>query len=357
MILSETVEMNWNNKTKKHYESKGYVFTGNKDAFQVKVEDLLPTSKKRVEFKCDYCGIIGSKNYVDLLLGREIVEKDSCKKCRYTKVEESNLIVYGGHPQSTEEVKQKQKNTIIEKYGVENYTQTEEYHIKRKTTSLFKYGTEYPVQAEEVKLKVKTTNLERYGAENYTQTQDYLEKTRATNLRKYGVENVMQNSEIKARNMESLYQNGTAPCSQQQALIHTLVGGELNYPVGNCFLDIALLDDKIYLEYDGGGHDLQVKYGVLTKKQFEIKERKRSLYLVKTEGWKEVRIVSSDDKLPSNQSITTFVNKARQFLNNGHGFSVIWNLNENTVTLNYKNKYDIKDFLDNILLKLEKEVV
>ena len=57
--------------------------------------------------------------------------------------------------------------------------------------------------------------------------------------------------------------------SKQQLYIHSLLGGELNYCTGKCFLDIAFLDEKIYLEYDGGGHDLSVKLGNMSKEEFE----------------------------------------------------------------------------------------
>jgi len=65
-----------------------------------------------------------------------------------------------------------------------------------------------------------------------------------------------------------LYKNKTGVSSYPQRYICNLLNGELNYPIGNLSLDIALLDNKIYIEYDGSGHDLRVVRGQLTEKEF-----------------------------------------------------------------------------------------
>ncbi len=298
------------------------------------------------------------------------------------------LEKYGvSHYSQTDEFKVKSKNTMLEKYGVEYYTQTEESKNRFKETCLRKYGFTNPTQNPEVANKVKATNIERYGYENVFQNEEIKEKIRASNLEKYGVEyysqtkefkdkyaehwrhiketglieditnkryetnikkygtpHPLQNAKVLSKVMNTLYMNNNAPTSQQQLHIHNLIGGKLNYPFGRSFLDIAYPEELIYLEYDGGGHNLQVKRGDITQEQFDKKEQRRSFFL-KDNGWKEIRIISDDDKLPNDTDIMDFVKSAKSFFNAGKGFSVKWNADEdNKVLLNYKHTYGIKEF-------------
>lgn len=96
-----------------------------------------------------------------------------------------------------EEIKEKIKQTNLEKYGVECNLQlfsgsenskkiwNEQGNLikeKIKQTSLNKYGTESPNQSEIVKNKIKITKLEKYGNEYYLN----YEKTKQTKLERYG---------------------------------------------------------------------------------------------------------------------------------------------------------------------------
>lgn len=55
-LITKEVTVKWNEKTRKHYESKGYIFTKTGGAFNVKIDDLLKGSKIRVDIICDNCG-------------------------------------------------------------------------------------------------------------------------------------------------------------------------------------------------------------------------------------------------------------------------------------------------------------
>lgn len=87
--------MVWSPSIKKHYESFGYVWTGQGTKFEVNVEHLQKGSKVYVDVKCDYCGEVLQKIYYKYIRGREIVEKDSCNSCRGKKTKETNMIIYG----------------------------------------------------------------------------------------------------------------------------------------------------------------------------------------------------------------------------------------------------------------------
>ena len=89
------------------------------------------------------------------------------------------------------------KETNIEKYGVEYYTQTKEYMDKVKKTNLEKYGAEHVVQSGLVKEKIKKTNLEKYGVENIGKSEHVKEKIKKTKKIKYGNESYNNPNKIK----------------------------------------------------------------------------------------------------------------------------------------------------------------
>lgn len=118
---------------------------------------------------------------------------------------------------------------------------------------------------------------------------------------------------------KTMYENGTQKCSMQQKYIHQLVGGELNFPIKGSTLDIAFLEDKLYVEYDGSGHDLSVKLESMTQDEFNQKEIDRRYALYRS-GWKEIRIISRKDYLPSNHKILEMINYAKEYLDTGHSW-------------------------------------
>ncbi len=55
-LITKTVMVKWNSKTKRHYEDLGYLYTKIGDEFEVKIEDLTKGSNVKVNCKCDGCG-------------------------------------------------------------------------------------------------------------------------------------------------------------------------------------------------------------------------------------------------------------------------------------------------------------
>lgn len=382
MILTKRVEVSWNGNNRVWYESRGYIFTKNGDKFTVPVEDLTRGSKLKIEIECGYCEISFLKSYKDYVIMKEksLVKKDCCPACVPQKNKEVSLIKYGTeHPNQNKEMFKRVIEGNQEKYGVDFYIASPEGIKKKNTTVQERYGVENVFQSEEVKAKKAQTNLERYGSEYYQSSDDYRKKydktikerygerhyntlpeiknkRQETNLKRYGTLHPQQNKEIKEKTMKTLYKNGTAPSSFQQNTIHCLIGGELNYPVGRAFLDIAFPDEMIYVEYDGGGHDLSVKLGMQSQEGFDRKERNRSFFLF-DKGWKEIRLVSDEDRLPNDEEIIETVNKAKSLLNNERVKSIIIDWDSSTVLFGFKRKCSLEDFLSNSFVFSSEEVM
>jgi len=98
------------------------------------------------------------------------------------------------------------KNTMIERYGVENPNQSNTIRNKTKLTNLKKYGVEYPSQNQTFKDKFKETCLEKYGVEHHSQNNEIKLKKENTLLERYGVTNPTLNPEIAEKVSNNSYQ-------------------------------------------------------------------------------------------------------------------------------------------------------
>lgn len=99
----------------------------------------------------------------------------------------------------SDEVKEKIRQTNLNRLGVEYPTQSEAVREKCKLVSLEKYGTEYPTQSDEIKEKVRQTSRRKYGKDYYAQTDERKERYINTCMERYGVENYSQSEEYHQR--------------------------------------------------------------------------------------------------------------------------------------------------------------
>ena len=182
------------------------------------------------------------------------------------------------------------------------------------------------------------TTYERFKGQNKKQCDECTKiSKKETCLQKYGVEHPMQNKEISAKVRATLTKNGNVACSSQQRYVHSIVGGELNYPYYNASLDIAFPEEMIYCECDFGGHWLSIKLGGLTQKEFDKKQRNRWYSLMRS-GWKEIRIISTNDLIPSDQKLLEILSYARTYLNKNHHY-IKFNI-DNSKIINSQGEFD-----------------
>lgn len=133
----------------------------------------------KIEGKCltDDCVNSFSKNF------RYLIEEggaycDDCTTINWKiKTENTNLEKFGAkYHTMTEEGKNKVKESIVNKYNVNNFINIPGVKEKIKNTVKKKYGVEFVGQNEEIKKKIKQTNLLKYGFENPMQNPEIAEK-------------------------------------------------------------------------------------------------------------------------------------------------------------------------------------
>jgi len=393
MLISNQIEVKWHYSNKQHYIDKDYYFTNIGDVFIVNFPDLLKGGQQRIILKCDYqkdgCKNIYDKRISDYYKNNinANIHKDCCNNpnCMKEKRKESvnqtygvdntNQIpeviekkkqtcqeLYGGNsPMCSSEVREKSKTTVQEKYNVDYISQSEEIQTQIRNTNMQHFGVENPMQSEEIKEKGRITSLQRYGAVYYTQTDEYKQKVKSTNqekygvdwylslkephefskqvcLEKYGVEYPIMLKVFRDKARQTMYNNKTAPCSTQQKFLSNFYKYELNYLVGNCFLDMVCLKDMIYIEYQGSGHDLRVKMGDITQDEFNKKEMNRGYFLSK-QGWKRIEIISTKDKLPSNLILLYLLKYAKKYISTGHSWIKFDIDNSKVITSQYERQF------------------
>lgn len=152
----------------------------------------------------------------------------------------------------------------------------------------------------------------KYGVNGYASTKEFREKVAETFLNKYGCKNISQSSIIKEKKAKTFYQNSSQKSSRQQRYINDVYQGILNFSVKYYSADIYLSDDNLIIEFDGSGHILNVTTGRETMEEHNQKEIIRS-NIIKREGYKQMRIISSTDKLPSDQVLLEMLDYARNY--------------------------------------------
>lgn len=95
----------------------------------------------------------------------------------------------------TEEFKIKTKQILVNKYGVDNIMKLEECKTKIKNTKKRRYGDENYNNRD----KAKETCLKLYSVDSYSKTKEYKEKIKSTNLKHCGKTSNLKTEEFKIK--------------------------------------------------------------------------------------------------------------------------------------------------------------
>jgi len=277
------------------------------------------------------------------------------------KQKQTCLDRYGvDNPFKLELFQNKARDTIQSKYGVNNISKSIEIKEKKRKTTLRRFGVDNPMKNKNIKDKIEQTNLNRYGVKYYIITEESREKLYSKNILKYGYKIPFSNKEahanflIKAR--KTMYENGTSPCSLAQKYLCELLDGKLNYPVSSLALDISFPEEMIYCEWDGSGHNLAVQMGDLTQEKFDRKEINRH-YFLKNKGWKRIRIVSIKDYMPADDIMIDLINIAKKYLKQNHSWFEI-NIDEGKLKCSqYEEEFNFGELRSTYMLKKEFDIL
>lgn len=136
------------------------------------------------------------------------------------KIKDTMLDKYGvENPYQVEIVKDKIQQTMLDRYGHRHPMLCKQFKAKLKNTCIEKYGVNWTSQLESAKLASKQTCLEKYGVEYSFQSENNKAKAKQTCLAKYGVEYVLQVDEIKEKTKQTfLKRYGVENPAQNRAI-------------------------------------------------------------------------------------------------------------------------------------------
>ncbi len=281
MIISEDIHVIINSSNFEYYKELGYEFSNNKNIILVNSKELLPSSKIRINAKCDYCDSINNIKNCDYV---RLIKKHNnyyCVKCKGKRGKETCMIKYGVESVSQlKQIREKIKKSFIEKFGVDNPMKNADVMNKVISTNIKKYGTKYAISSEEVKEKSKNTMMERYGVDNYVSSNNFIEKSQKTCLKKYGVPNAQQCKEIREKTSQTRIDKGIQipnhlidPFTVYKRIVRKITSKNKKYLFekwdGLDFYDNQYIRGNLkkgfHSDYPTIDHKISIKYGFLNE--------------------------------------------------------------------------------------------
>lgn len=206
MIITKKVSIYIKGISIKYYKDLGYNIDTKKLNI-IKVEDLPKCSQIRVDVKCDNCGKEKNIRIQDYYRSYNN-DKYTCIDCSRITYKNTMLQKYGVENSfQLNDVKNKSKETKIKLYNNKNYNNRN----KSEETCMSTYGVKNPQQNKEIKEKTENTNLKKYGFKSPAKNNLVQEKSKnfkkekyndeyfnnhikfkKTMMKKYGVDNPMK---------------------------------------------------------------------------------------------------------------------------------------------------------------------
>jgi very-short-patch-repair endonuclease len=224
MILSHYVKTKISHNLIKYYRELNYD-VNTKDYFNISVNDLPSKSGQKIEVKCDFCNKIKT---ISLYRYNVNTKNGECKyACSRKCAEEKN------------------KKTVLLKYGVDNISKLEEIKNKKINTCIKNNNVKFPQQSNIIFNKSKLKKKLKYNNENYNNPN----KTKRTNLVKYGFTSASMNENVKRKTKKSQFDYFKIQIMKNYKDLNIK-----NYDI----------DDKYILKCDNGcNHDFKIHYKLI----------------------------------------------------------------------------------------------
>ena len=181
MILTKELYVKISNNQIKYYKSKGYDVKGGNEIIKIDINDLPNNSGQKIDVKCDICN-----------------NEKTITMNRYYLNTKNRTSIYTCSRKCAED---KNKETLLLKYGIDNISKLESIKKKKIETCIDNHCVKFPQQSKDINNKSKNTKLQRYGDKNYNNSI----KRNETNLKRYGFISPLQNNIIKEKNIKKQF--------------------------------------------------------------------------------------------------------------------------------------------------------
>lgn len=306
-VISKFVKIKVTKSMVTKYRLLGYECEQNEE-ITVKLEHLNKSSKVLIDCQCDFCGIYFQRAYNSIAIDKH-PQWVACPKC----------------------VGEKRREICRAEYGVDNWMQVEKLKQKLFETNMEKYGCKIGLLNPDVREKQIQTCIKKYGTAYQISSKQTREKIINTFKEKYNVVNPSQIDEVMTKIQQTRYKDGLQASSKQQRALCQYFNGELNYPFGRRYIDIALPDKMIAIEYNGGGHTLAVKLGDISESEFVRNENFRRKQLFEG-GWKLIEFVTETNKVTDEYTSKQILRFCLNLFNHHYKHHIIVDLDKNKIT-------------------------
>ena len=102
-------------------------------------------------------------------------------------------------PAAREASRLKREQTMVSKYGVDNYFKLPNFLEIQQTTLLDKYGVDRVIDVPGVRENIKETSLRHWGTSHPSQNTEIIARTKATNIERYGHECALHGNGVKEK--------------------------------------------------------------------------------------------------------------------------------------------------------------
>lgn len=189
----------------------------------------------------------------------------------------------GGNPQQREEVKEKTRQTCIERYGAPSvFSKDSNIREQLLEAAEKKYGTRDPGNLPQFREKAKQTSIKKYGTEYFMQSEQGREAREQGMLKKYGVTHSMQSEELVQKYCNTMIERYGVPFPTQSPVIMQKISDIIMEKYGvpyyclhpNCREAQGTQPSRIAAEFankilDNTGLSVEYEY-VIGKKSFDI---------------------------------------------------------------------------------------
>ncbi len=127
----------------------------------------------------------------------ERIQSSFSNPCIQDKCKQTHIKKYGSLFFESEVGKEKIKQSIKNKYGVENVFSSQEIKDKIAQTHIKNLGVDNPQKNKSIRNKTKQTCVDRYGVESSLASKEVRDKGKETLIRKFGVSTPMHSDLIK----------------------------------------------------------------------------------------------------------------------------------------------------------------
>jgi hypothetical protein len=198
------------------------------------------------------------------------------------------------------ETRSKREETIFNKFGVKNISQSDHFKISYKQTMLHNYGVEHAMHSSQIKQKHQNTCIKRFGSnsplgnksiinknkkiwknkfgvENPMQNKDIRTKAQNTCIKRYGVPIITQNPQFVLKALTTRYKNNMLYCPQKGTNEQSIL--DLQEQQDNCIIDrnfrVGLFYPDGYCKETNTIYEVYEKYHKSAKRQIKDKERQK----------------------------------------------------------------------------------